>query len=361
MSGTTQQPPTHSLSPELPRAVREAAERANRAVQQMNTAPAQGEPQGEPGIQMLKPVEERPEPPHNVQQDGQQAEPPAQQEQPARQEGQPQPPQQDDAEHRYRSLKGRFDAEMAKRDAQIEGLRDLIANLQSAPPPPPQNKPVETFSAGPDTELSEDERRDYGPDLIGLVEKIAKRVAYDVAGKVREEVQQVQRTVGSVQETTNQTAHERFLAALTSSVSDWETMNGDPEFLRWLGQPDPYSGVPRQSLLNKAVEDKSAARAAAFFQGYKRELQAVSPQGSQPAATSPASQPGQRVPLESLAAPGRAKPGASGAPQDKPTYTRSAITKFYDDVRRGAFRGREAEQARMEADIIAATREGRIM
>ncbi len=357
MSDTTQRPPTHSLSPELPRAVREAAERANRAVEQMKAAP-EGEPQGEQGIQMLKPVEEQPEAPHNVQQQE-----PAQQE-PARQDGQQAPQQDDNWEHKYKSLEGRHRAEQARQQAQIDGLRDLIANFQSAPPAPaaPANRPVETFSAGPDSELSEDERRDYGPDLIGVIEKVAKRIAYDVAGKVREEVQQVQRTVGSVQETTNQTAHERFLAGLTSSVSDWEAMNGDPEFLRWLGQPDPYSGVSRQTLLNKAVEDKSAARAAAFFQGYKREQQAVSPQGaSQPAASGPASQPGQRVPLESLAAPGRAKPGASGAPQEKPTYTRPAITKFYDDVRRGAFRGREAEQARMEADIIAATREGRIM
>ena len=44
----------------------------------------------------------------------------------------------------------------------------------------------------------------------------------------------------------------------------------------------------------------------------------------------------------------------------KPVYTRNQITKIYDQHRRGAYAGREAEWARQEADIIAAGREGRI-
>ena len=41
-------------------------------------------------------------------------------------------------------------------------------------------------------------------------------------------------------------------------------------------------------------------------------------------------------------------------------YTRAQIARLYDQHRRGAYAGREAEWARQAADIIAAGQEGRI-
>jgi hypothetical protein len=43
-----------------------------------------------------------------------------------------------------------------------------------------------------------------------------------------------------------------------------------------------------------------------------------------------------------------------------PIYTGAQIAKLYNQHRRGAYAGREAEWARQEDDIIAAGREGRI-
>src|SRR5262245_54260765 len=42
-------------------------------------------------------------------------------------------------------------------------------------------------------------------------------------------------------------------------------------------------------------------------------------------------------------------------------YSREEIARLYEQHRRGAYRGREAEWRRQEADIIAAGREGRIL
>jgi hypothetical protein len=47
-------------------------------------------------------------------------------------------------------------------------------------------------------------------------------------------------------------------------------------------------------------------------------------------------------------------------PRAKPVYTNARIAQLYDQHRRGAYTGREAEWARLEVDIIAAGREGRI-
>jgi hypothetical protein len=47
-------------------------------------------------------------------------------------------------------------------------------------------------------------------------------------------------------------------------------------------------------------------------------------------------------------------------PSGGAVYTRGQIKQLYDAHRRGAYAGREAEWQRQEADIIAASREGRI-
>jgi hypothetical protein len=62
-------------------------------------------------------------------------------------------------------------------------------------------------------------------------------------------------------------------------------------------------------------------------------------------------------PVAFCSAPGRARLASSG----KPIYTRDQITKLYDQHRRGAYVGREAEWARLEVDMIRAGAEGRIL
>ena len=69
-----------------------------------------------------------------------------------------------------------------------------------------------------------------------------------------------------------------------------------------------------------------------------------------------------KVSLERLAAPGRAKTAAapSAAPAEKPIFTRAQIADFYAQSTAGKFRGNLAEKARIEAEIFAAQREGRV-
>jgi hypothetical protein len=47
-------------------------------------------------------------------------------------------------------------------------------------------------------------------------------------------------------------------------------------------------------------------------------------------------------------------------PPEKPLYTRAQLRQLYEQHRRGAFNGREAEWKRIDAEIIAAANEGRI-
>ena len=58
-------------------------------------------------------------------------------------------------------------------------------------------------------------------------------------------------------------------------------------------------------------------------------------------------------------APGRGRSTKPVAGEGK-TYSRADITKFFEDVRFGKYKGREDERAKKERDIFAAQQEGRI-
>jgi hypothetical protein len=59
-------------------------------------------------------------------------------------------------------------------------------------------------------------------------------------------------------------------------------------------------------------------------------------------------------------APGRSR-SSPPAGQNQQTYTTADISKFYDDVRKGVFKGRDEEKNRLERDIFSAQQEGRIL
>jgi hypothetical protein len=102
----------------------------------------------------------------------------------------------------------------------------------------------------------------------------------------------------------------------------------------------------------------------AFFKGYQIEHAAVTPPAAPaaPSASTPPAAPQKR--LEEFVAPGSPKPSAAGT-QDgsgKRVWSRAEISKFYKDRQDGKYAtpSKKDEGLRLEADIFAAQREGRI-
>jgi hypothetical protein len=124
-------------------------------------------------------------------------------------------------------------------------------------------------------------------------------------------------------------------------------------------------------LIANAFEAHDAPRVLRFFNGFLAEEAAAgnpSGFGSEPpqAPAVPSNGNGgqrqSRVSLERLAAPGRARSGASAtAPSsEKPLISTAQISRFYADVAANRYRGREAEKNSLEAMIFEAQRDGRI-
>lgn len=262
-----------------------------------------------------------------------------------------------DWEHAFKSMKGRYESSqnnIRSMSDQMQQLQRDIATLQANPA---VIAPHELTAA---SLLTPEETNEYGAEFLDIVGKKAlERVSPEMAA-LKKELAALRGRVDGDSAAQSVNARNAMNTDLDNRCPTWRGVNVSPEFHSWLQLPDPFSGAIRHSLLSAAYEQNNTPRVLAFFNGFLANEAALAPAptGGVPDPTEDNS---GKVPLETFAAPGRAKTSAAtGAPVEKPTFTATQISKFYADSAAGKFRGREAEYNRLDAQIVEAGREGRI-
>lgn len=273
-------------------------------------------------------------------------------------------PERTDWKQKYSVLQGKYDAEVPRlseslrnANTRIDGLEDRLVNA-AAPTPDPEPKPRTDFTA--------EEVADYGEDLLEIIGRKARSIVEEEylprITTLTTEVGQLKVQLGETgQRVAHQETNEVF-TQLDATVKDWRKVNIDPDFHIWLDQLDPFSGDTRKNLMLNAFNRRNAHQVKAFFDKYAEENAAIIP-GS--AAVQPSGQGGDTptatLDLNDYIAPGSPRSGGDvGAPKDKRIWLHAEIGSFYSDVQKGHYKNRLEDKARIEADIVAATREGRI-
>lgn len=298
------------------------------------------------------------------------------------------PPQDPGWEHRFNSMKGRYDAtetrarQQAQQISELQRLLAMSAGGPTAPPAPAYTPPQggapsgdTRFGSGqpvaPPRFISDTERQEYGNELLDVMGRRTMEIVgpeisrlTNAVTQLMNENAQLKNAVGGVRNVVTQDASGRFYDVLDREIPDWENTNHDPEFVKWLEVVDPFSGRVRKDLLGEAHRQNEASRVLNIIKGYRSERAAVNPAGNlQPSAGNGSGvnrQPPPQLELQNLAAPGRAKSGQPPVPPDQPYYTRDDINRFYTDVTRGAYTGRDADKTALEAQLFQAAKEGRI-
>lgn len=286
-------------------------------------------------------------------------------------------PQPEAWEQKYRVLQGKYNAEVPRLQRQLNDLmgrfeqttqqltatQNMLASLHQQRAAPSAGQAA--APAGQSKLVKDEEIRDYGPDLIDVMRRVAREEVAPVVDQtiqpVKQQLEQVNRQASQVADRTLQTEQEKLFATLDKEIPDWRTVNRDEGFLAWLGQPDPYSGEQRGVLLKRAYERLDIPRVLTFFRGYRNENAVVTPPAAAPApATEAAAGPQQK--LENLVAPGTPKAGSTGAPSTagKRIWTQAEIKKFYSDCAAGRYARMKDRRDEIERDIFAAQLEGRI-
>ncbi len=270
-----------------------------------------------------------------------------------------QPAPQQNWEQAYKSMKGRYDksqeqirsleTSVSQNGGEVMALQGVVQRLQQQLNQLAGQQPAPRANNG--RLITAEDEKDYGADFIDVVRRAAREIS-------EPHVQQLQAKVAELEGEIGKNTYQGVLDQLDRTVPQWRQVNEHPRFLSWLKLRDPYSGAMRHQMLSQAFEAADAPRVIAFFKGFLTDEATTAPQEPTPQPAPQARQPAMQ--LDSLAAPGRARTAPTTLAADKPAFTVADIRKFYEDVRKGYYAGRESDKTSIEHQIFAAQREGRV-
>ena len=264
---------------------------------------------------------------------------------------------------RYKTLQGMYNAEVPRLHAErrelsdrVNQLEQLLSTMQQQP-----NKPEESIPEEPAPKLVTDaDVEEYG-ESIEVMRRVSKEETLAAQKKLEALEKQIESLQSNVIPRVEQvaasqvkTSEQAFWSELSTTVPDWRETNDSQDFQNWLLEIDPLTGVSRQTYLEDAQRNLDVGRVSNFFNTWKENNGGVS--NAQPNRKAQAS-----TELERQVSPGKSK--STGKPQSNSgkTYSTDDIKSFFDEVRKGNYRNKEEERDRIERDIFAAQREGRIV
>lgn len=337
----------------LPKAIQEELEQAEE-IQKMLLGEEQGEAAAEASSAGQDVSPQGNEPEHLVEQ--------------PRQETPPERPREETVEYwreKYRTLEGKYNAEVPRLHDQTKELTERISlltqqlmHLQAQ---------LEERKGGSEPEKEEpaafvtDEDRDLHGDVVDLAMRAAKQVIHEMglvrlAGRLAQlderlgRLEQVAETVAGSQA---KTAQQTLVQALKERVPDVEEINQSSEFAEWINKVDPIAGRTRMELAQEAAAALDVDRLVAIFEAFKRETG----WGQQ---NKPAAQPQPSPELEKMQEPPRVNAASSDADltDAKRVWTESEYNRVYDPRFIKEVGEKRAAQLQELAD--RAVREGRI-
>lgn len=273
--------------------------------------------------------------------------------------GQEDDPNSETYAQKWRTLQGMYNAEVPRLHSQnrelngrVQQMEQLLASLSQQSSQPAQQTQVAPL-------VTENDVQEYG-DSLDVMRRVTREELYPVAQKIAQ-LDQIIRSlqtsvvpqVQAVAHRQAMTAEQQFWSDLSSAAPNWREINDDHAFQSWLLEIDPLTGISRQTYLEDAQRILDVRRVASFFQTWN-ELTGKANVAQNTRRTATASE------LERQVAPGRSKNTGTPANSNAKTYSPDDIKGFFNDVRSGKYRGREAERDRIERDIFAAQRDGRI-
>lgn len=295
----------------LPRQVQEREEQANQAIERLRQPP-QATPPSEP-------------PPEQ-----QVVQPPA-----------------IDWESRYKTLQGKYNAEVPRLSELVRSQQEQIETLKREVDSLKARAPAADTRADLAADLPDELRERFDPDMIRAVTHIAANSAERVAAEIRPVVEKVQAQDSQrAQQLLMEQRKAEMLEALDDLASGWEKLDANPAFVTFLQQTDPATGKPLQDTLTAAVQRFDAATAARIFNRFASTLKTTTA--------------APRLPdLAAQLVPDLAGAGSSAPAGDKRIFTAAEAKAEY--TRAAGLINRNPQLAtKIERDIDQAYAEGRV-
>lgn len=245
-------------------------------------------------------------------------------------------------QQKYRTLEGKYSAEVPRLHAQLKELQAQIAEMREKPKelePPKDNKPQKLVTDA-DVEA-------FGSDLIEVQRKVAREVAMEYLKEIDDLKVANEELRKQITQTGSQIGAVSFETRLAQLVPDFEQVNADPKWVAWLDEIDPILRGPRRAAAQDAFNrgDAEAIRDyIALFKG-----QAAPPKDNK-----------RQAELERQIQPTKSNVSTPPPSQKGKTYSTAEIEKMFRKVAELGKKGSFEEAKKLEAEIDAAFLEGRV-
>lgn len=245
-----------------------------------------------------------------------------------------------DWEHKYHRLQGKYDAEVPRLHQQ---LRDLSEQVESMQPQETKASPVEESVV--EKLVTDADVDEYGQEFIDLQRRIAKEAIQGDLADLRKENAKLR---AELEHTGSQVGEVNFEARLHRLVPDFADINNDPGWVEWLDTVDPIIRAPRRAIAQEAFNRGDAEAVAHYVSMYRGET------GAEPVKADRSSE------LKRQVQPTKTASSQTPVSSKGRTYTNADIEGLFNKVMMYTNRQQFDEAKKLEAEIDAAYREGRV-
>lgn len=240
-------------------------------------------------------------------------------------------------QHRFQVLQGKYNSELPALRQEVEQLKEQVAGKD-------QQLKAQEHKAPDKSGITDEQlahfKQEYGEDLVTFIERMTQKGAAPAdAGNTKK----LQERLDRLESEKHEDAEARFWVSLEQAVPNFRQVNSEAAFLQFLSTFNPQTGKQHQQALSQAQQNLDAKGVADVFKLYLNQAKPTQQQRQVPDE--------QVEPRTTKAAP---TPQAQGGK----LWTGADITQFYRDKTAGRYSADEAQ--RLEADIFAAQREGRV-
>ena len=252
-------------------------------------------------------------------------------------------------EHKYKTLLGKYDAEVPRLHQQVRDLNAKLQELEKAQQKPESEptKPKEKVSY-----VTDADRAEFGEELIDVQRRVAREVAEEYQEQLAAQAKVIEELRSQIANTGSQIGQMTFAQKLAQLVPDFDKVDTDERWVAWLNEHDPMLRAPRRTQAKAAFDAGDAEAVAHYVNLWKASV----------ADTQEPVKAKRQAELEKQVAPNRSANSArtQSAGKESKIYSAREVEAAWTKIRTLNTRGQVDEAAKLEAEITAAYLEGRV-
>lgn len=264
----------------------------------------------------------------------------------------------EDWKHKYEVLQGKYNAEVPRLNtevrllksenttynSQLREMQEQIKFLISQGGSPPTEKREEGDRSAESIKSIEDQ---YGSDFVDKL-----RVLFNK--EFQKNLQPYNEKISDIEARQASSVWDSYYTNLSNRIPGWQDINKDPRFIEWLNSNhQQFSNKPFMDILRDSHGRADAHAVVKIFEGYLSSIKT-------PPATPEIAPSNKREELESMVSPGKNKTNTTPASAGDEFVSLAKVEKFYEDLRRGKYVGKEAEAKKLDEFYTLAVASGRV-